>query len=120
MKNLYFKISILVFSVFLLTNTVLAHDVIRSLSKDLLGQMQHNLERDGYLIMGKDATYGVYDDATEKAFDKFEEDKENGKYIKKEIQSTTTIATTTEEIDEGPNLIVSFFKNIVSFFTSLF
>lgn len=108
MKKIFLS-SFLLVSVFLVAS---AHDVLKNLKPDLLKQVQQNLIDNGYLD-AKKVKLGVYDEQTDEAFDKYQEDRERA-YL--ESQN----ATTSVEADATETQKVSFWEGIIHFFRNLF
>lgn len=80
----------------LLFLNVLAHGFLSSLPKDKLIQVQKMLVKEGDLKVASNFKYGVYDDATEIAYDRYQYKKNKELY---DSEYSTTTSSSTDYID---------------------
>lgn len=96
---------------FLSVLLVSAHDVLKTLSPELLGQVQQSLIDKGYLVKSE-VKLGVYDEKTEEAFDRYQDDKVKA-YMKEENE-VNDVSKKEEVKDE------TFWDRICIFFKKIF
>ena len=113
MNRIYFLISNFLFAFLFFTNFAYAHNILQTLSKEQLIQVQQNLVAKGYLKMPPGAKYGVYGPLTDEAFDKFQADRDA------RIYKEETLATPTE-IKEDSNFLASLWQGILNFIKVFF